>query len=318
MGIIQKILGIVESTFQLGKGGPKLKNSTGIIQARNAADSAFAKMQVATPTSNDDAGNKSYVDNVTFSPNIFGLEISNNVTDANNDIDIAVGRARSNDDTISMILATALIKRLDATWVVGTNQGMLDTGVKTADTTYAIWLIERTDTSVVDILASLSFTAPTMPASYDKKRRIWAIDTDGSSNILSFDANGDYCALNSQYQFVADSAITNKAFVTVVAPVPPGAVVHIFANVLETGTTAAIMWLRKTGATLVLAAGTGLSQVDANKGFIYVVTSGLSATNEGHIETDDSSQFDYAGFEPSGTCTVTIKCVGWYDARRQQ
>jgi hypothetical protein len=108
--------------------------------------------------------------------------------------------------------------------------------------------------------------------------------------------------------------------VTVVAPVPPGAVAHIFANVDETATTVATMWMIKTGGTITLTAGTSLNQADANKAFIYqgISAAGNSATKEGHIETDDSSQFDYAGFEPSGTCTVTIKCVGWYDARRQQ
>lgn len=41
MAVFMDIKGTSQSTFQLGKGGPKLKNSAGIFQARNAADSAF-------------------------------------------------------------------------------------------------------------------------------------------------------------------------------------------------------------------------------------------------------------------------------------
>lgn len=103
-----------------------------------------------------------------------GLKLANNTVDATNDLDIAVGVANSDDNTEAMTLVTALIKRIDAAWVVGTNQGGLDTGV-VADNTYHIWLIKRVDTGVVDVLFSLSATAPTMPTSYTKKRRIGSI-----------------------------------------------------------------------------------------------------------------------------------------------
>lgn len=55
------LLGI-GTNVRLGKGGPRLKDSSGTIQARNNADDALARLQVATPTADDDAVNKSYVD----------------------------------------------------------------------------------------------------------------------------------------------------------------------------------------------------------------------------------------------------------------
>lgn len=121
-----------------------------------------------------------------------GLGLSNNGVDANHDIDIAVGEARSGDDTEDMAQGTAgLTKRIDAAWSVGDGGGGLDTGAVAADSWYHVWLIKRTDTDVVDALFSLSATSPTMPASYDKKRRIGAVLTDGAANIIAFSQLGD-------------------------------------------------------------------------------------------------------------------------------
>lgn len=106
---------------------------------------------------------------------IYGLTLSNNAGDAVNDIDISAGECAT-DSAIPtlMILASALTKRLDAAWAVGTGNGGLDTG-SIANTTYHVWLIQRSDTGVVDALFSASATSPTMPSGYDRKRRIGII-----------------------------------------------------------------------------------------------------------------------------------------------
>ena len=99
---------------------------------------------------------------------IQGLTYANG-TDATNDIDIAVGGAMDATSTRMMVLTAALTKRLDANWAVGTNQGGLDTG-SASDTDYYIWLINRSDTDVTDVLFSTSATSPTMPTDYNYKR----------------------------------------------------------------------------------------------------------------------------------------------------
>lgn len=88
---------------------------------------------------------------------ITGLILANNGTDATNDIDIAIGSARDSTNAADMVLASALTKQLDATWAVGTNAGMLDVGT-VGNLTYHLYLIKRSDTGVVDVLASLSAT----------------------------------------------------------------------------------------------------------------------------------------------------------------
>lgn len=115
---------------------------------------------------------------------IYGLTYANNVSDATNDLDIATGGAMDATGAYWMTLASALTKQSDANWAVGTNAGGLDTGA-VGNSDYYIWLIARSDTGVVDVLYSLSSTAPTMPANYDFKRLIgWFKRTGGA--IVAF------------------------------------------------------------------------------------------------------------------------------------
>lgn len=106
-----------------------------------------------------------------FQKYIAGLTYANNAGDATNDIDIAAGCAMDSTNVDMITLASAITKQLDAAWAVGTNAGGLDTG-SIGNSDYYIWLIKRVDTGVVDVLFSLSSTAPTMPTNYTLKRLI--------------------------------------------------------------------------------------------------------------------------------------------------
>lgn len=115
---------------------------------------------------------------------IQGLTYANNGSDATNDIDIAVGGAMDSTSARMMVLSAALTKKIDAPWAVGSNQGGLDTG-SASDTDYYIWLINRSDTDVTDVLFSTSATSPTMPTNYNYKRLIgWF--RRASSAIVAF------------------------------------------------------------------------------------------------------------------------------------
>ena len=131
------------------------------------------------------AGKIPYLRSIVLRGHIYGLIVSNNAGDAVNDIDVAAGETASDDVTDSareMIAVAALTKQLDATWAVGTNQGMRDTGA-IADGTWHIFAIRRPDTGVTDILASLSPSAPTMPTNYTQKRRIRSILREAGSIV---------------------------------------------------------------------------------------------------------------------------------------
>lgn len=47
MGVFKNLAGIIGSALQLGLGGPKVKGSSGKVQARNAADNAMATIEAA-------------------------------------------------------------------------------------------------------------------------------------------------------------------------------------------------------------------------------------------------------------------------------
>ncbi|MDQ0135055.1 hypothetical protein J2T08_002976 [Neorhizobium galegae] len=101
-----------------------------------------------------------------------GLAVTTNAGNAANDLDIAVGAAASDASPYYLMqLNSALTKRTDAAWAVGSNQGALDTGA-IGNNTYYVHEIERLDTGVTDVLVSLSASAPTMPANYTIKRPI--------------------------------------------------------------------------------------------------------------------------------------------------
>jgi hypothetical protein len=148
--------------------------SFGDAQTISAADQAQARANISA----------------ALKGHIRGLTLSNSVGDATNDIDIASGEAASTEtNPVLMVLASALTKRLDASWAVGTGNGGLDTG-SIADGTYHVWLIQRSDTGVVDVLFSTSASSPTMPANYDRKRRIGSF-IRVSSTIRPFVQDGD-------------------------------------------------------------------------------------------------------------------------------
>lgn len=62
MSLFEKIRGTIETIFQIGLGGPQLKNNTGAIEARNAGDSGFAVMRGAPPVGNNDFATRQFVE----------------------------------------------------------------------------------------------------------------------------------------------------------------------------------------------------------------------------------------------------------------
>lgn len=102
---------------------------------------------------------------------------------------IAAGNAGDSSGRL-MTLASAYTKTTSS-WAVGSGTGALDTGAIANSTWYHVYIIKRVDTGVVDILVSLSASAPTMPTNYTLKRRIGAMKTDGSAQWIKFSQLND-------------------------------------------------------------------------------------------------------------------------------
>jgi len=232
-----------------------------------------------------------------------GLGLANNGADATNDIDIAVGAAASADAAIAnrvfMSLTSALTKQLDVNWVVGTNQGGLDTGA-IGNNTYHVHLIQRVDTGVVDVLFSLSATAPTMPTNYTKSRRIGSI-VRVSAAIKAFKQDGDWFDWVDPVLDVNNGA-TGTGANTATLTLPVGIVVIARIN-LQTNDTLYWSPLDVTdsapSASIAPLATTG----DDVAGTVF---------GNMHIRTNTSAQVRYRALANS---TARAATTGWIDRR---
>jgi hypothetical protein len=107
--------------------------------------------------------------------------MTTNVSDPANDVDIASGLAVDTTGARTLVQISALTKRADASWAVGTGNGWLDTGA-IGNNRYAIYEIGRTDGTIVDSIISLSFSSPTLPANYTYFQLIGEITRIGGVN----------------------------------------------------------------------------------------------------------------------------------------
>jgi hypothetical protein len=117
------------------------------------------------------------------------ITIANNATDANNDIDFSAGNAPLDDGSGQVLLSSTLVKRLDASWVAGTNQGGLFSGTKAINTRYYEFAI--TNGTIIDAGFDISPTGANIPAGYKGSYRGMVL-TNGSGNIIPFTLAGQY------------------------------------------------------------------------------------------------------------------------------
>ena len=237
---------------------------------------------------------------------LFGLTLSNNGVDATNDIDIAAGVAADSTAARMMRLAAGITKRLDAAWAVGTAQGGLDTGV-IANTTYHVFLIQRTDTNVVDVLFSTSATAPTMPANYTLFRRIGSIVRLAAA-IKPFRQRGNYFQWVTKVQDRSD--VADLAYQLVAITVPTGLNVQPLLAWTASTTT--------DGMYAIISDGADTGQASDMQLFFVPATAGRGAQIvPGGIFTNTSAQIHYQVEEATTIAASALFTHGWIDDRGQ-
>lgn len=245
---------------------------------------------------------------------IYGLTLSNSSGDTTNDIDIATGVAFDSTNVKTLRLSSAITKRLDASWAVGTNQGGLDTG-SIADTTYHVWLIMRSDTGVVDALFSTSASSPTMPANYDYKRRIGSI-MRASSAIRAFTQSGDeFLWTATPVQDYSGTPSDDNA-VSLTISVPTGIIVTaILQHGVQDLTPGAVTYalVSSLATTDVAPAGS------RHNGFIYGTAAMAAIANgsvaEVRVRTNTSAQVRRRLTGRTADHTQIVNTIGWIDTR---
>jgi hypothetical protein len=134
---------------------------------------------------------------------------------------VGPGMALDSSHVALMNLASALSKNTGA-WAVGNNVGGLDQGVIAASTWYHCFLIERTDTQVVDVLFSTSATAPLLPANYTLFRYIGSLKTTASNQWQGFVQLNDEFLWLTPYLDIQTSTLGTTSTLFPLANVPPG------------------------------------------------------------------------------------------------
>jgi hypothetical protein len=231
----------------LATGANKFPYSTGADTFSQADLTAFAR------TILDDADAAAVI--ATLGIGASALEMgclegcaASNAADADHDITLTKGRRRDSTNTVNLLLASPITKRIDAAWSAGTGNGGIDTG-SVATGTYYLYLISGDDgVSSVDALFSASSTAPTMPATYTKFRMVAAMRTNTSANILP----GTWSEGNQRFLFAtriidrarAAAAGTGSSY-SVTISAPPGSVAKL--RVYGSGNSGPChFWVRET------------------------------------------------------------------------
>jgi hypothetical protein len=214
-----------------------------------------------------------------------------------------------NDSTNVSMMTLAAIAKTTSAWAVGTAAGGLDTGAIANSTWYHFYVIQRVDTGVVDVLISLSATAPTMPTNYTLFRRIGSGKTNGSAQWTAFVQNGDSFRWLAAVKDVNATASGTSA-VTRTLSVPTGVIV--FPDIVlsgQSGATADPFFLL-TSLDETDQAPSGANGYDL---YIALVNTNGTAIAITTLHTNTSAQI--RSRENTANSVIYIFTNGWIDTR---
>lgn len=175
---------------------------------------------------------------------IVGCGTSNTVGHTATQISVAVGTARDSTNAQDIVLASPITKDLTAVWAAGSGNGGRDSATAIPiNSYYHVFLIWKSGPTV-DVLFSQSATAPTLPGTYTKFRRIGGILTDGSGNIAQFVQTGRrFCLDACIIELAASTAQGTSAILRTLKGVPIGVKVRPIEIYQANGTVDANVYL---------------------------------------------------------------------------
>ncbi|OKO67260.1 hypothetical protein [Bradyrhizobium sp. NAS96.2] len=202
-------------------------------------------------------------------------------------------------------MAAPIAKSIGSNWSAGNNGGILDTGAA-ATGFYHIHLIKNPTTQAVDVLASLSATAPMLPAGYTLFRRI------GSQWLGS---GGLWLQLLQRGQefwwpgVSLDVAVTNLGVALTnytLASVPLGVQVQAILNVIGWSSSQNCIWVVHDKAMADVAPGYNAYGTGAE---VTTVSSGN--VTEIRVWTDTAQGI--VARSTTANTTFRIATRGWFD-----
>jgi hypothetical protein len=272
------------------------------------------QLTVQTPPVNPtDAASKTYVDSAIavipappLRSYLAGLTLS--TAGSSTTFGVAAGVAVDSINVGFMSLASAYTKTTSP-WAVGTGNGSFDgTGAAPSATSgwYHVWLIKRPDTGVVDVLTSLSATAPTMPANYTMLRRIGSMKTNASFQWIGFIQQGD-----DFYWSISVADLSNVSINTTPT---------LYTLSVPTGVRVKALLGGFFGNSAGIAYGLQINSPDIGGAIVAVYTSINPITQvsqgwgafHGNFATNASAQVSVVS---NGPGLLNIQTEGWTDTR---
>lgn len=270
----------------------------------------FTGLQLLTPALS--AANQGSVRSAFGAPlkgHRFGLFISNNSTDATNDIDIAVGEAASEQaDPLLMNFAGTTGVQLDVAYGTGSG-GRFDTSI--SDGTWHVFLISNGTTVGRGLSKSLDPTGQAnYPSGYTHYRRIGSI-IRASSAIVAFKQypGGLFKRAVATDRSSASSAASGLLTLSVPTGLPLRPVLEL---TITTDATVASLYNSLGSAD----EGSATTKVVSVSGSTGVNSSGTGVADQ--FVTNTSGQLYFAAVAIAGAFSTggggtTVKTVGWID-----
>lgn len=236
---------------------------------------------------------------------IAGLQMS--TAGSSSTMSISAGQATDSTSVALLNLASGISKTTSA-WTVGSGNGGIDTGTIANNTWYHFHLIRRPDTGVVDVLFSLSPTAPTLPTNYTQFRRIGSGRTNGSAQWVRFFQTGDQFLWDNLGSLDYDGLSTTSATLTTLS-VPTGVKVRALMNMLDSNAAA---------STKLYLSDPDISDVAPSTSAWPLGTTGAvlnAAVTTAQVTCTTNTSAQIRQRSTRSDSTIRIATIGWFDSR---
>jgi hypothetical protein len=216
---------------------------------------------------------------------------------------VAAGYAMDSTNLRLMKLASSLAKTT-AAWVAGAGGG-LDTGTIANSTWYHWHLILNPATGVVDVLCSLSASAPTLPGGFTLFRRIGSALTNASAQWVKFVQLGDEFLWAVPVQDISSASFSTVATLVTLS-VPTG--IQVWANTygVTNNPSATILVLLTSPDQTDTAASASVFN-------IFIPVAGQNTNYTATLRTSTSAQIRVRA--SASSTTVLVNTFGWIDTR---
>ncbi len=188
----------LNSLLPSGNGSVFIRDNSGNLQAITGNANDILKMVGSTPAFVTSGAAAAFP-----AGHLYGMILSNNLTNPNTTIDVSAGECRDSSASENIVLSSSITKSVSGPFVAGTGQfGMLGgTPVPGPNTTLHVLAIYGASGVDVGFHANPTIPLGSLPSGYDQAyRRIGSILTNAAGAIEPFFQNGDRFLLRTPFK----------------------------------------------------------------------------------------------------------------------